>query len=75
MMTSSFWTWATVHWWLAFWLMFWALVVVAQLLSGLFVRLPNRLIRSANIRRAGWPPVHLDADGDFKPAETNARDR
>lgn len=27
----------------------------------------NRLMRHLNIRRAGWPPTHLDADGDFKP--------
>jgi len=23
--------------------------------------------RHLNIRKAGWPPPHLDADGDFKP--------
>lgn len=27
-------------------------------------RLVNRAIRHANIRSAGWPPPHLDADGD-----------
>lgn len=26
------------------------------------------LMRHLNIRRHGWPPAHLDADGDFKPA-------
>jgi len=25
----------------------------------------NRLIRHLNIRAAGWPPEHLDADGSF----------
>lgn len=24
-------------------------------------------VRHLNIRKAGWPPSHLDADGDFKP--------
>ena len=28
----------------------------------------NRLMRHLNIRKACWPPAHLDADGDFKPA-------
>lgn len=26
----------------------------------------NRLMRHMNVRNAGWPPAHLDADGDFK---------
>lgn len=26
----------------------------------------NRLMRHMNVRKAGWPPAHLDADGDFK---------
>ena len=25
----------------------------------------NRFLRSRNIKRHGWPPPHLDADGDF----------
>lgn len=25
------------------------------------------VVRHLNIRKAGWPPPHLDADGDFKP--------
>lgn len=29
----------------------------------------NRLLRHLNIRKAGWPPSHLDADGDWKPIE------
>lgn len=29
----------------------------------------NRLMRHLNIRNAGWPPAHLDADGDFKPKD------
>lgn len=26
----------------------------------------NRYLRSRNIAARGWPPAHLDADGDFK---------
>lgn len=29
--------------------------------------LPLRRLRAENIARNGWPPPHLDADGDFKP--------
>ena len=63
----DFWIWATEHWWLGFWLAFWALVFAYQLAFAVLVRLPNRLIRHAAIRKRGWPPAHLDADGDFKP--------
>lgn len=35
----------------------------------------RRLLRSLNIAMRGWPPAHLDADGDFvnqcKPATDN----
>lgn len=26
----------------------------------------NRFFRSRNVKNAGWPPPHLDADGDWK---------
>lgn len=26
----------------------------------------NRLLRHLSIRKHGWPPEHVDADGDFK---------
>lgn len=29
----------------------------------------NRLMRHLNIKARGWPPVHCDADGDFKEDE------
>lgn len=32
--------------------------------------LANRVIRCINILSRGWPPVHLDADGDFQPRPT-----
>ncbi len=45
-----------------------ALIAGSTITSVLF-RLPNRIIRHLNVRRVGWPPAHLDADGDFKPTE------
>lgn len=32
----------------------------------LFV-LPNRILRTIKVCNQGWPPSHLDADGDWKP--------
>jgi hypothetical protein len=29
----------------------------------------NRFVRHLNISKSGWPPSHLDADGDWKPNE------
>lgn len=27
----------------------------------------NRFLRHLSVRSRGWPPSHLDADGDWKP--------
>ena len=32
---------------------------------------PNRILRSRNIKNKGWPPEHLDADGDFKSEDND----
>ncbi len=41
------------------------------LLIFLILRVPLHawafFIRHLNIRSKGWPPSHLDADGDFEP--------
>ena len=51
--------------WSALWLAWVPLLLVYNLTLMPF-RLVNRAIRSRNIRERGWPPPHLDADGDFK---------
>jgi hypothetical protein len=47
---------------------FTALIIIAawEVAEKLFFRIPNRFLRSRNIKNAGWPPAHCDADGDFK---------
>jgi hypothetical protein len=52
---------------------FWYFVGMAILLNGAayfffntVFRMYNRWVRHRNIKAAGWPPNHLDADGDFK---------
>lgn len=39
---------------------------VYYLLKFTFFVLPNRVLRTIRIWVWGWPPSHLDADGDFK---------
>jgi hypothetical protein len=34
------------------------------------LKLGARVLRSINIAARGWPPEHLDADGDWKPQPT-----
>lgn len=48
------------------WLSFFLLLILAQLVYVLFYKLPTMYLRSKNIKEKGWPPEHLDADGDFK---------
>lgn len=61
--------WATVHWFLAFVIIMTGLVAFVTLTQGI-IRVPfiliNRFIRHLSIRKAGWPPAHVDADGDWK---------
>lgn len=62
--------WATEHWWMAFWLAFWALVLGYSLLRIVLVlpvRLAVRVLRAIKVLLRGWPPAHLDADGDWRP--------
>ena len=34
----------------------------------------NRCLRSYNIKNKGWPPEHLDADGDYIDKNKNNED-
>lgn len=52
---------------------FWSFVGMTILLYGLFYFIVNgamrvwaRFMRMLMVRKHGWPPSHLDADGDFK---------
>lgn len=56
---TAFSTFADNHWFLAF-IVIW---FVCQIAISPF-RLINRVIRHRNIAKAGWPPAHLDGDGD-----------
>lgn len=44
------------------WLTFFLACIIASAAKWMF-SLP---FRAMNIRKHGWPPAHLDADGDYK---------
>lgn len=54
--------------WLAFFLAWIAAWLIVAPFNFVF-RCWNRYLRSRNIAARGWPPAHLDADGDFKPED------
>ena len=56
---DAFTNFADRHWFLALVIIFFAGNIILMPL-----RLINRVIRHRNIAKAGWPPDHLDADGD-----------
>ena len=41
--------------------------LLAYFLGELTFKVWNRTVRCINIVVRGWPPAHLDADGDLKP--------
>jgi hypothetical protein len=61
---------------------FWQFIGVVIILNGMAYFLVNGLIRiirlftrAAMVRKHGWPPEHLDADGDFRPEEVCYKDQ
>lgn len=51
-----------------FWVFIGFIITLSTVLHFIF-NVWNRAWRHLNIRKSGWPPPHLDADGDFKPKE------
>jgi hypothetical protein len=72
----NFWIWWTefsaTSPYLALTLAFWALVA-ACVFVGNASRLTNRVFRMVMVTLRGWPPAHLDADGDWKPEPKGAQ--
>ncbi len=44
----------------------WFVYVFLGIVLNFTFKLLNRLLRSINIAIRGWPPAHLDADGDTR---------
>lgn len=49
-------------------LSWWAMLLFA-VVAELAWKLCNRLLRTIKVFVRGWPPDHLDADGDWKPEQ------
>jgi hypothetical protein len=49
---------------------FWILVSIPVELVFKTIKL---FVRRSNIKARGWPPAHLDADGDFKKEPENKK--
>lgn len=47
-------------------LTFFLALIVSEAIVRIVITLPNRILRHFNIRKHGYPPIHCDADGDFK---------
>lgn len=52
----------------------WLLFGLAVLFYWMVTILWSRFMRHLNVRSKGWPPPHLDADGDFKPKDQDNED-
>lgn len=52
--------------WCALWLV-WGAIWLAAVVAGVAWKFCNRLLRTIKVCVRGWPPEHLDADGDWKP--------
>lgn len=66
---TEFYAFVGEHWfltWCALWLA-WGLIFIAYGVVALSYRIVNRLLRTIKVAIRGWPPAHLDADGDWKP--------
>jgi nucleoside recognition membrane protein YjiH len=55
---------------------FWPFVGIVILLNGAayftingLIKIWSRFMRMLMVRKHGWPPNHLDADGDWKPEQ------
>jgi hypothetical protein len=68
---GEFYTFAGEHYflaWSALWLI-WGAVYLAVLAIAMPIKLCSRILRAVMVSARGWPPEHLDADGDFRPED------
>lgn len=65
----NMWEFFNEHWfiaWCALWLVWPAFWLAGSILNIFLFIMPSRLLRSIKVVCRGWPPEHLDADGDFR---------
>ncbi len=54
--------------WFALWLV-WGVFWIIAIATECVLKLVNRILRTIKVCARGWPPEHLDADGDWKPEQ------
>ncbi len=54
---------------LGVWIQFTLICATYYLLKAVLYYLPNRILRTVKVCAKGWPPAHLDADGDWPPKD------
>jgi hypothetical protein len=55
------------------WCSLWLFYIVVPLFKFGFLVI-NRILRTVKVVYRGWPPEHLDADGDWMPAQDDDED-
>lgn len=64
---ESYFNYMANHWWVGG-ILSTFIVLGGLCLLNTILKLFNRIFRSLNIMIRGWPPSHLDGDGDWKPS-------
>lgn len=67
-MSDAAWAFFGEHWFISLCALFVAASVIKRAIEVPYYAI-NRVLRHLNIRRHGWPPAHVDADGDFRPRQ------
>jgi hypothetical protein len=49
-----------------FWIFIGSVIIMSLIINGI-LKIFTRIYRMIMVSRKGWPPSHLDADGDWKP--------
>lgn len=63
------WNFLGEHWfltWSALWLA-WGAIWLPIAAASIAAKLVTRILRTVKVTVRGWPPAHLDADGDWRP--------
>ena len=62
---TEFYTWfAGLHGMVEF-----AIILLFGCIIRVIFQVINRILRTIKVSRHGWPPAHIDADGDWKPTD------
>ena len=58
------------HWFLT-WCLAWPASFLALVVICMPFKIINRILRTIKVLARGWPPEHIDADGDWKTEQND----